>query len=169
MSIHFGLGRASSILCCSALSLGCAQPAARATPLPDSGMAGCYRLSEGGWRTDSLANSFYAMRTVPTEIKLLESRVPGWDQLQSDSRPLLALEIRDKTALRFSPFTYWSRTHSSDSIHVGRILPYAGVAMELVQSGPNLRGVLTAFTDSSMPNSPDRVSFPVTLQRIECW
>jgi hypothetical protein len=169
MRIHSTLTRASFILSCSALSLACAPAAGRMTPSLDTGIPGCYRLSEGAWRTDSLANSFYTMRTVPTEIKLLPSKLTGWDQLQSDSLSLFALELRDKTAMGHSPFTFWARSRKSDSVHVGRILPFAGVGMELLQSGSNLSGILTAFTDSPMPNNTGQVSFPITLQRIECW
>ena len=169
MHTHFARTGASLLIICSALTLSCAQATARTPPPLDAGIAGCYRLSEGAWRTDSLANSFYAMRTVPTEIKLLPSRLTGWDQLQSDSLPLLTIEIRNKNAISSSPFTFWARSRKSDGVHVGRVLPFAGVAMELLPSGSNLQGVLTAFTDSPMPNSTDHVSFPLTLERIECW
>jgi hypothetical protein len=112
------------------------------------------------------------MTLVPKEIKLLQSRLVSrnWDFLQSDSMPLLAVESRETGPARYFPFTYWQRRHpKSDSIYVGEVLPMAGVRLDLVPNGPNLQGLLTAFTDSPLSGSADHASFPVTLQRIQCW
>jgi hypothetical protein len=154
------------------LAVSCGPPSSLESALVSQGIDGCYRLSEGSWRTDSLANSFYSMSLVPKEIRLLPSRLVSrnWDYLQSDSMPLLAVESSDTGPARYFPFTYWQRKHpGSDSIYVGEVLPMAGTRLDLVREGPNLRGLLTAFTDSPMPNSTDHASFHISLQRIQCW
>jgi hypothetical protein len=156
------------IVACAALS--CARAATRAENLDSPTIAGCYSLRDGPWRTDSAAKSFFSLWNIPTEIKLRSTRLPGWDPVQTDSLPLLAVETREKS-LDYSSetFHFWQRLHpESDTIYVGTPLAMGGVAMNLVKVGSTLHGKIFSFTDS--PGSSDPLgSFPIILRRIDCW
>ncbi len=152
-----------------AAALSCSPALTRPAHLAASEVAGCYMLSEGAWRTDSVANSFFDMKSVPSEIKLLSTKLVGWEELQSDSLPLFAVDTRERGVMRGSPFGFWQRRRvQSDSIYVGQPLPTGGVRLNLTPIGSDLQGTLTAFTDSPLANRPDEASFPITLRRIEC-
>jgi hypothetical protein len=158
----------TSILVVTALS--CSRAPTRTANLDSGAVAGCYSLMDGPWKTDSLARGFFSLWKVPSEIKLRSTRLPGWDPIQSDSRPLLAVETSQTTADPASvAFVFWQPSPSyPDSIYVGRPLAMGGVAMNLVRVGSNLRGKIFSFTDSEGTSEPQG-SFPITLRRIDCW
>jgi hypothetical protein len=149
-------------------AFSCSRAPTRTANLDSPTVAGCYSLSDGPWRTDSLAKKFVSYYNIPTEIKLRSTRLPGWDAVQTDSRPMLTVETREKSA-RYSPFHLWQRLRpESDSIYVGNPAPTGGVAMNLVRVGSTLQGEIFSFTDS--PGTSDLLaSFPITLRRIDCW
>jgi len=153
-----------------ASTLSCSPPPTRTGQLDTETVAGCYSLADGRWRTDSLAKLFFSYYRIPTEIKLRSTKLRGWDPIQTESTPLLAVETREKSASYSSvPFHFWQRLRrETDSIYVGTPLASGGVAMNLVRVGSTLQGKIFSFTDS--PGSSDLLaSFPITLRRIECW
>jgi hypothetical protein len=146
------------------------RPPLRTANLDSLTVAGCYSLIDGPWKTDSLAKRFVSYWNIPSEIKLRSTRLPGWAPLQNDSLPLFAVETREKSASYSSvPFQFWQRLRpESESIYVGIPLVPAGVAMNLVRVGSDLRGKIFSFTDS--PGTTELLaSFPITLRRIDCW
>jgi hypothetical protein len=137
---------------------------------PANGFAGCYQITDGPWRRDTVANALYPLARIATELKFSDTRLQGWDAMQSDSLPLFSIQARDSSPTRPTPFTYWQYLRvGAATIRVGTPLPFAGASMELRQVGETLQGTLKASTDEIYRDRPSEKSFPVTLRRMPCW
>jgi hypothetical protein len=131
-------------------------------------LAGCYGLElwPGESGTD-VERRRAAWGSAPT-VKLDTVRLTAWPSLlqQYGQDVFVAHSITDEGRVQDHPFAYW-RFIETDSLFVGHPRALAGVSMELVIEGQDLRGVTMSFTDVSA-EGPSTSRAPVLARRIEC-
>jgi hypothetical protein len=163
------------VLTCAIVGCGCAAgpPALAADsparePLDLATIAGCYHLRSGLWERDSLLDHFYAADAIPRALRLHAVRVEGWDPLQNDSMPLLAVTTDPPPQRRYthSPFSFWQIR--PDHVHIGTPMPLGGAHLKVLPAPGGLKGRLTTFTDAIPPDGVYSASADAVLDRISC-
>ena len=152
---------------------GCAAGAPPSTdPALETHIAGCYVLRSGAWESDSSLNRFYPVSQIPRRIQLDTARLTGYgyDRLQNDTLPMLAVRVPASTPASHVPFLYWRRMQvHSDSIYVGYPLSLGGADLRLVPAGEGLKGTLSTFTDVvPIEGGSSSSTAPIQLDRVAC-
>ena len=152
------------------MALGCAGGVPPSTdPALETRIAGCYVLRSGPWERDTALNRFYPVSQIPKQIQLDTARLTGWDRLQNDSLPMLAVRVAPSVPSSHTPFVYWRRMRvHSDSIYVGYPLSLGGADMRLVPEGERLSGTLSTFTDAIPPDGVASSTATIQLDPVAC-
>ena len=157
-----GLGIACALLACG-------RPARLAPAVLRERVAGCYQLREGPWRTDSALLHYFDVSWVPTRLQLDTARLVLPDALHPDSLPLYVARTDESASRRWSPFTYWQQLRSTtDTIHVGPRVAFAGVFLRVVPRDGRLEGTITAFTDVVGADDRNSGTARIVLDRGPC-
>jgi hypothetical protein len=151
------------------VAAACAGPGRIAPSQLRHRVAGCYQLREGPWRTDTALLRFFDVSWVPARLQLDTARLVSPDSLHPDSLPLFVARTDESASRRWSPFTYWQQLHSSsDTIHVGPRVAFAGVFLRVVPRGERLEGTISTFTDMVPRNGVSTARAPIVLDRGPC-
>jgi hypothetical protein len=122
-------------------------------------LAGCYRLDEGPWRSDSVRAGDILIAGTPLLFELTDRHLPGPPIMWSSDHPLF--EVRPSNG----PWVYWQRAATTPDTILLR-LPFAGFALTETTTSRDLVGKMHAFSDAIREGKPTDAT--VYARRVAC-